>query len=333
MSYAHISCIVRNIMINRLINKQSLVLNMAALLVIFLSAYPALGAVKSTYLYTLSNFTGAIPYYWARLIVDNPRKEVYVLYQNLIRVFNDNGMEVYEFGDDVGMGHVVDATVNKQGDMLLLAYENPESYAIIKCNYRGQPTGETVRFKGLPAEFAGFKPTRFVNRDGKIYLASLGQNQIVITDGAGNFIKGYNVNILLKDEGDEKNLTDKLMVGFNVDRNGNILFTIPVLFKVYIISPEGKLDSFGKPGGAPGRFGVIAGVTVDSRGNYIVADKTKCVIDIFDKDYNFLGDFGYRGGGPSNLIAPDEVVIDDKDRLYITQGRAKGVSVFQLNYE
>ena len=55
------------------------------------------------------------------------------------------------------------------------------------------------------------------------------------------------------------------------------------------------MTSFGRPGSAAGRFGVIAGITFDSRGNIFVADRLKCVVMAFDKNFTFLAEFGYRG--------------------------------------
>jgi hypothetical protein len=88
--------------------------------------------------------------------------------------------------------------------------------------------------------------------------------------------------------------------------------------------------SFGRPGSSPGRFGVIAGVATDDSGNILVTDKLKCVVMVFDKGFTFLDEFGYRGTRPENLIVPDDIAVDRKGRVYITQGRRRGVSVFAL---
>ena len=62
----------------------------------------------------------------------------------------------------------------------------------------------------------------------------------------------------------------------------------------------------------------------------LVVDKLRCVVMVFDADFNFLTEFGYRGTRPENLIVPDDVVVDRKGRLYVTQGRMRGISVFAL---
>ena len=122
------------------------------------------------------------------------------------------------------------------------------------------------------------------------------------------------------------------MSGFSVDREGNILFTIPPFFKAYILSHDRKLRVFGKPGGAPGKFNIVSGIISDSKGNIIVVDKLKCAIMVYDKNFSFISQFGFRGHRPGNLIAPDDIAVDENDRIYVTQGARKGVSVFKLTY-
>ena len=154
--------------------------------------------------------------------------------------------------------------------------------------------------------------------------------QIVITDTRGIFKKGYDLIPLLERE--EKERGNMEVSGFSVDKEGNILFTVPTLFRACILSPEGKIDWFGRPGSINGRFNIVGGITKDSKGNYIVIDKLKCAVMVFDKDFNFITQFGYRGSKPDNLIIPDDVAIDNKDRIYVTQTKKRGVSVFKLNY-
>ena len=68
--------------------------------------------VKGAFLYNLSNFTGAIPFSWPRVLIDQERNEAYVVYQDFIRVFNEAGMEVYSFGDELGVGSIVDLALD-----------------------------------------------------------------------------------------------------------------------------------------------------------------------------------------------------------------------------
>jgi hypothetical protein len=289
---------------------------------------PAVAAFKASFLYSLSDFTGRIPYSWARVSVDEERNEVYVLYQNSLRIFNEAGMEIHRFGDDIDLGHIADMAIEPSGDILLLAYKESGG-EIIHCNYRGVPKS-TLWLSNLPDEFSKFGPTRMIYRHGNFYFLSSSEMKIVITNRQGFFKKGYDLIPLLERE--EKDRGSVEVNGFSVDREGNILFTVSTLFRACILTPEGKMDCFGKPGSVPGKFNIVGGVTRDSKGNYLVVDKLKCAIMVFDKSFNFITQFGYRGLKPDNLIVPNDIVIDVNDRIYVTQGGKRGISVFKLNY-
>jgi hypothetical protein len=291
-----------------------------------LAAAP-LAQVRATYLYTLANFSGPLPYDWVRVSVDRDRDEIYVIYQNLIRVFNASGMEVFAFGDDLDLGQIVDLAVDGNGDILLLSYRDGTP-AVTRCTFRGVPVAP-VEISGLPPTLT-FRPNRMIYRAGLLYFLSTTAASLVVTDGSGAFREHVDLATLLGQDEWQKGGGE--IGGFSVDDEGNVFFTVPVLFKVYKLTPQRTLTYFGRPGSAPGRFGVVAGVAADSRGNILVADRLKCVVMAFDKDFNFLAEFGYRGSRPDNLIVPDQIAIDGRDRVYVTQGRRRGVSVFALTY-
>jgi hypothetical protein len=308
------------------------ILILSALMILIGHSFSAQAAVKGAFVYNLSDFTGTVPYSWSRVVADRERKEIYVLYQNTVRVFNEFGMEIYRFGDDLDLGHIVDVAVDKNGDILLLAYKESEGRlvgGIIQCNYRGQPQSKK-ELKNLPSQFLEFLPSRMACLNGDIYLISLMGLNIVVTDHQGNFKKGYDLFSLLELEEKDRGNVD--ILGFSVDREGNILFTVPTLFKACILSPDGKLNWFGKPGSASGRFNIVAGIVRDSKGNYLVVDKLKCAVMVFDQNFGFISQFSERGYKPGYLIAPDDIAIDNSDRIYVTQSARRGVSVFRLVY-
>ena len=308
------------------------ILILSTLMILMGYSFSAHAAVKGAFVYSLSNFTGTIPYSWSRVVADKERNEIYVLYQNTVRVFNEFGMEIYRFGDDLDLGQMVDVAVDKKGDIFLLAYKQSGGEVkgeIIRCNFRGEPKSR-MELKNMPSEFSGFFPNRMVCQEGNFYLASLMGLNIVVADDQGNFKKGYDLFSLLELE--EKDRGNVEMIGFSVDREGNILFTVPTLFRACILSPGGKLNWFGRPGSTSGRFNIVAGIVRDSKGNYLVVDKLKCAVMVFDQNFKFITQFSERGYKPGYLIAPDDIAIDNGDRIYVTQVVRKGVSVFRLVY-
>ncbi|MGV1101033.1 hypothetical protein ACUUL3_16680 [Thiovibrio sp. JS02] len=291
---------------------------------------PALGEgqFKASYLYSLSDFTGLVPYSGATLSIDEERNETFVVYQNEVVIFNDAGMEVYRFGDSMELGHVLDADAGPGDDILLLTHKDGRS-VVLRCDYRGVPQ-EEIRLAGLSEKYGEFAPNRIVYGNGRIYLASQTQMQIVICAGDGGFLKGFDLFEVFRLE--ENKRGEMEFAGFSVDKKGNMLFTVPVLFKANILAMDGTVQSFGKAGGAPGKFNILAGMVTDSHGNYLVADKLKSAIIVFDKDFNFITEFGYRGPRPANMVVPSDLAIDNKDRIYVSQGRGRGVSVFRLEH-
>jgi len=289
------------------------------------SSAQVLAQVQAKYLYPLSSFGGRLPYEWVRVCVDEDRGEVYVVNQNVVHIFNGSGMEVFSFGEDLDLGLVLDVAVDRRGDLLLLSYK--DSVAVItRCHYRGEPIG-AVEIANLPAGIR-FEPSRMVHRNGLLYFAALATASVVVTDEDGRYRQ--HIDFLSKLEADERQKAGAELGGFTVDQGGNILFTVPVLFKVYRYSPEGAMTSFGRPGSAPGRFGVVAGVAADRNGYVFVADKLRSVVMIFDPNFNLVTELGRRGTRPENLVIPSEVVFDGRGKIYVTQGYRRGVSVFSV---
>src|SRR5574341_2489176 len=198
-----------------------------------------------------------------------------------------------------------------------------------RCDYRGRPRSE-VALKGLPREFEDFSPNRMVYRRGQFYLASSLGLKVVIADRAGTFVKGYDLFSMFELE--EKDRGSVELGGFSADAEGNILMTVPVLFRAFVLSPGGAMNWFGKASSAPGGFNVAGGIARDSKGNVLVVDKLKGSVLVFDRRFAFLTQFARRGYKRGELISPDDLAIDGRDRVYVTQMARRGVSVFALQY-
>ncbi len=313
--------------------KRHLVGAVAVLLFLAASTIPA-GAedVNVSYLYNLSDFTGVVPSSWPTLFTDAQHKEVYVIYQGIVRVFNDNGMEVYRFGDDETLGSVFDAAVDKEGNILLLTYRwkaGKALYSIMLCNYRGEPVSQ-LAIKGVPEDFsADFYPNAIMYRQGHLYLADKSAMKVVQADEKGLFEKSFDLLKILDRQEKDRHEID--ISGFDVDNDGDLLFTVPVLFKAFKLSPEGKLSAFGQRGSIPGKFNIVSGITTDDRGNYYVADSLKSVVMVFDRNFQFIKQFGYRGNDRGNLMVPLDIAFQN-GKLYVTQSGERGVSVFSVAY-
>ena len=300
-------------------------------LCILMSGTTVMGAVEVSFLYRLSDFSGPIPFHWATVHTDTERNEIYVVdpHERDVRVFNDSGMEVFRFGDDGTLGSVHDVAVEKGGDILVISRRAGRT-SLIVCNFRGEP-GSELNVKNLPPDFIPFSPENIAYRDGRVYLLDRQALKIVVIDEKGLFRQGYDVGAILGISKGKRAETE--IAGFSIDGQGNILFTIPVKFAAYKLSPDGTIQSFGRPGSAPGKFGVVGDIVADEASYYYVADRLRSVVMIFDRDFRFIREFGYRGARPMNLIGPRHLVLDPKGRLYVSQLRYKGVSVFKITHD
>jgi len=302
-------------------------------LVVLMFALPTSSiAVEAAFLYTLSDFTGPYLIGGGRMFVDKDRNESYIVYQNVVRVFNENGLEIYRFNEDNSLGRLTALTVDRDGTIFFLSYNERGEYVIIRCNYRGEPTGR-IELAGLPSDFADyqkFSPNYMAYREGQFYLADGHTLRIAIANANGQVQKTYDMIPILDLK--EKDRADLEIGGFSVDSEGNMLFTVPVLFSATVLHPDGTVRNFGQAGSIPGKFGIASGIVADNKGNYLVADKLKSVISVFNKGTQFLMEFGGRGNGASELIVPDLIAVDGSDKVYVTQGGNRGVSVFKLIY-
>jgi hypothetical protein len=303
----------------------------ATAVLLLLCSTSALAAINASYLYTFSDFTGKIPYSWPAISADKEHGEIYVVNQGTVSVFNSVGMEIYHFGDDRDLGTITDVAAEPDGKILILSanQKGPNTFSLLRCNFRGE-LQDTLKLTGFPPEFSEFHPGRLIYRNGYLYLADGMARKIVVTDPQGAFVDGYDVGALLKKE--EKPGDTNEIAGFNVDKDGNMLFTVPTMFIAYRLSRDHKAETFGSPGNIDGKFNIVGGIASDDRGFIYVADLLKSVIMVYDKDFNFQMQFGHRGVDRGSLYTPQQVVILN-DKVFVNQARNKGVSVFRMAYD
>jgi hypothetical protein len=277
----------------------------------------------------LSNANGTIPLTWANLAVDRANDEVFVIADGFVRIFNAVGMETFRFGDDGSLGSIERLAVLGDGSMILLT-RIADVQAFVHCDYRGELIARWT-MSGLPEGFEDFRPDALIYRNQRLYFAEKPRMRVVVTDVDGVYRQSYQIAPLVA--GASLNDPDRksagTMDGFGVDSQGRILFTSSLLFSAGVVSPSGELKLFGSRGSTPGRFNVTGGIDADEKGNIYVTDRLRAVVSIWSPELKHLGEFGYRGYGPSNLIAPWDIVVAG-DRVAVSQAANRGVKVYRV---
>ncbi|HEY6011095.1 MAG TPA: hypothetical protein VIX18_06445 [Nitrospirota bacterium] len=293
---------------------------------------PAMAVAESTaepsFLYKLSDYNGIMASSGVRMFSDAVNEELFVLDGGTIRIFNQAGMEVYRINDDGSLGSLTDSVVTKEGDIIALSFDQ-RGYFLIKCNYRGELTTR-MELQNVPGaiQAGGFRPTFLAYREGHLYLVDSAM-MVIVTDEQGRFEQSID---LFDAAGlPEKKRGNVDMMGFSIDREGSMFFTVPAEFCAFKRSPDGSLASFCQRGSGPGKFNIAAGIVSDDSGYIYVSDKLKSAVLIFDKEFKFVNQMGYRGAGPYGLIVPMEMAVLG-NKLYVSQGAGQGVSVFSITH-
>lgn len=288
------------------------------------------------FLYMLANFSGPIPSQWARIDYDQQNNEIITLNprSNEVQIFNREGMELYAFGDNGEIPRLRDIAFGDDGTIYGLS-RNFRDNGIQVFNYRGEPES-SVFLKDFPEEWTNFYANRMEYQDGKFYLLNSNAMQIAVVSSDGTFIQMHDVGkrlwaVVEEKDPEKKKITVVDISGFNIDNKGNIYFTSPLISSAFRLNLDGTIIPFGRSGSGPGKFGIVSGIAADELGNIYVADRLRSVVLIFDPNFIFQGEFGYRGGREEDMLVPDDLVVDQQgDRIFVSQAANKGVGAYRV---
>jgi hypothetical protein len=281
---------------------------------------------EPSFLFDLATSIGTSESTWATLAYDRKHDELFAVNGGLVHIFNTAGMETFSFGGDGDLGTVERVAVFESGEFLLLSTVNGRR-AMFRCDYRGERLG-TFEPKPLPEAFARFEPDRLLLAGGKVYLVETASMRVVVTDAEGVVEQTQDLAALVQKKDPDLKIG---MNGFWVDGQGNLLFTLPYAFTAFVLSPAGVLRQFGTRGSSPGKFNIAGSIVTDEKGYIFVLDRLRSVVMVFDPSVRFVFEFGYRGDGPTNLVAPFDLAVGN-GKVFVSQARDRGVKVFQYNF-
>ncbi len=131
--------------------------------------------------------------------------------------------------------------------------------------------------------------------------------------------------------------------GLAVDEDNNIYVSDSWNYRIQKFDPTGKLltkwgkgfDTKGDPTLAqqnPTGFYGPRGLAYDkTKGELYVADTGNRRIVVFDKNGNFIRQFGTVGGGPAQFDEPYSVAVSPDGKVYVTDSRNKRVQILDRN--
>ncbi|MGZ6142672.1 MAG: hypothetical protein ACXWLM_05005, partial [Myxococcales bacterium] len=246
--------------------------------------------MQSSFLYAIDDGAGRRSMGWAALTWEPKNSELFLVANGVVDIFNDNGLATYSFGDDSQVGSPVAVAALDDGELIVVASREMTTQ-LIRCNFRGEPLAK-IELNGLPKEFGEFSANAIGVAGGKLYLADKNAMKVVIADPDGAVLKTLELAKLIGLG--PKDPAEAMMRGFNVDRDGNVLFTVASVFSAYVMSPDGKFRAFGQKGSTPGKFNIVSGIAADEEGRLFITDSLRAVVMVFDSSFQFIGEFGYR---------------------------------------
>jgi len=307
---------------------------MTALLAVICLPAAASGPVSIGRLDDLSDFTGTLPYTDATVVADPAHDEAYTIFANEVRIFNGTGMQVHSFLVDPAAWQLTDLSVDERGDLLLLLHtrgpaDGSRRWTVMRADFRGRQKGEVELT--VPESLAKFDPNRLLTRSGAIWLSSSDQMTAASFSSDGTFLRTVDLAEVAGIASDDR--ANYGLGGFDVDPAGDVVFAIPVKFKVFVVAPDGGVHSFGRVGSAAGNFGIVSGVVTDDQGHIVVSDRLRNVVMVFDEQYRFVREFGQNGNAKQRLARPGGLAFGADGKLYVSQLGNRGVAVFAIRSE
>lgn len=119
--------------------------------------------------------------------------------------------------------------------------------------------------------------------------------------------------------------------GLSIGRDGNVLVADTHYYRLLIYSPDGKLLKTlgGTLGQRPGEFGLVTDAVQDRQGNYYVAEYGEFDrIQKFTPDGTFLLEWGGHGSEPGQFVRPQNLAIDENDRIWVADAGNHRIQVF-----
>ncbi len=200
--------------------------------------------------------------------------------------------------------------------------------ASIGCVDHPQPEGTADLIWGQRGITAGRlqKPRALaIDANDLLYLVDM-TARIQVFDTDGKYLRGWKTP--LSKNGKPSGLT--------IDRSGHVLVADTHYYRVLVYTNKGvAIESEtlgGTLGQGPGEFGFVTDVVQDSQGNRYVAEYGDFDrVQKFSPHGKFLLQWGAHGDQPGQFRRPQNLVIDQQDRIWVADACNHRIQVFDTS--
>jgi DNA-binding beta-propeller fold protein YncE len=159
-----------------------------------------------------------------------------------------------------------------------------------------------------------------IDQQDQLYIVDMtARVQVFTTDG--KFVRSWQTPVH----------TNGRPTGINIDRDGRVLVADTHYFRVLVYSPVGELlqQIGGTEGHGPGEFGWVTDAVKDRNGNLYVSEYGEYDrIQKLAPDGSFLLQWGGHGSEPGQFARPQDLAIDEQDRIWVTDACNHRIQVF-----
>lgn len=158
-----------------------------------------------------------------------------------------------------------------------------------------------------------------LDSDNNLYALEPHLNQILVFDAAERYRRTIKLAQICRRP-----------AALAIDKSRKRLYISDIqLDKIFALDLDGRLlFTVGKPGDTDGTLNRPIGMTVNARGELLVADAFNATVQVFDDQGQFRRSFGRRGDAPGDFQLIKAVAVDSDDDVYVVDGRSNNIKIF-----
>jgi len=156
-----------------------------------------------------------------------------------------------------------------------------------------------------------------IHRDGTLYVADIGREQILAFDRDGTFIRAYGRK-------DEFRPADVLI-------HRTRIYVADIAHHQVVIMDAGSgeiMSRIGKAGSKEGELFHPTNLALDSLGNLYVSETSNFRISVFGPDGDFVRTFGQIGREPGSFARNKGIAVDRQGNFWVVDAAFENVQVF-----